>query len=114
MNIKDMIIDQEDIEDEREMKDIEVQQELKQIMITEIRNMSPTEEEDIDQEAEEEEGEQEDREEDEGSAGRKEHKVNLHLLRRKDWLGQGPTPNHSLSQKMYGRWKMYIARLEKQ
>ena len=82
MNTKDMIIDQEDIEGEREMKDIEVQQELRQIMITEIRNMSPTEAEDIDQEAEEEEEDREDREEDEGTAGRKEHKVNLHLLRR--------------------------------
>ena len=44
--------------------------------------MNPIEVEDPDQEAEEEEEGQEDIEEVEGTAGRKDMKLNLHLLRR--------------------------------
>ena len=51
-------------------------------MIIEIKKMNPTEAEDQDQEEEGEGEDQEDTEEDEGTAGRIEHKMNLHLLRR--------------------------------
>ena len=81
MNTRVRITDQEE-EDKIGMVDTGVQLEQRQMNGRTRQSMNTIEEEDPDQEEEEVEEGQEDIEEVEGTAGRKNMKLNLHLLRR--------------------------------